>query len=923
MTVAYKGIGTGANGSTSVGPTCPATVDAGDLLIAIITSGATNNETPTAPDGTWTSLGSYTCTDGGSFGVDTGARRVTAFYKTAAGTEDSSTVTFSITNGNTCRGTILSFSKTAAAWDVTATGGNDNSSGTGVSIAGGAVQWKVGQCTVVGVAQLVDNATQSSQSLTATGVTFGTRSNRASSAVTTGNDHRHVIDTYAATTAGNTSTAPTWAYTASANVVAAAIIILVGELEQVSSGVGALTLTGFAPTVFVPDPKTANPGAGDLTLTGFAPTLAINKGISPGVGALSLAGFDPTTNRLRISWVDFEIPAQDPVSITADVGALSLTGYSPTVFAADPKTANPGVGALALTGFEPTPAIGGGISPNITTDVGALTLTGYSPTAGKTESVTADVGALTLAGYVPTAQTAGSERLRVSWVDLEIPAQDPVAITAGVGALTLTGYEPTPSVSSVGGSVSIPTGVGALTLAGVEPSVRRDWTVAAGFGALTITGYGPTLQDSGATERLRVSWVDLETPAATSLTVYPGAGALSFTGHDPTPIVGGVAPIIPTGVGTLTFAGQVPAAFVSGVERLRVSWVDLETPAAQSITAYPGVGALTVTGYAPYINETARTANPGVADLTIGGFAPRNTYTLPSPVNATLTLAGFAPSLGFSAFPGVGTLTLVGKNASPVLDLPPNLDARPSEGDLDLTGFAPDVRNDITAQPDVGALTIGGYAPVLDIGFGPDVGALTVEGFAPSIYLQEQIWLTPDVGGLTIEGHAPTTMHGGAWAITPGTASLTLTGYANFSADQVPETNAGGWNYGFQARRRTPLEIQRDRERFGVLPKTVQKALQRAANLVVRKVATDDEAEALAQQILLRDSIRQVEAAAKAEIERAQLRWKQSYEYIVQALILQALEDERIRLEQAEAYRRQEEDDEAMAAAASVFLGWL
>jgi hypothetical protein len=333
--------------------------------------------------------------------------------------------------------------------------------------------------------------------------------------------------------------------------------------------VGALTITGFAPTVFAQDPKAAAPGAGALELAGNAPQRVVNTTVAAGVGGLTLTGYAPQTNRLWVSWVDFEIPAQDPVSITAGVGALSLTGYSPTVFAADPKTANPGVGALALTGFEPTPAIGGGISPNITTDVGALTLTGYSPTAGKTESVVAGVGALTITGYAPTA--GGSERLRVSWVDLEIPAQDPVAITAGVGALSFAGNVPTANVAGAGGpytiptgvgaltltgaapvpvvsgGMTIPTGVGALTLAGVEPSVRRDWTVAAGFGALSITGYGPTLQDSGATERLRVSWVDLETPAATSLTVYPDVGALSFTGYEPTPIIGGVSPNIRPG----------------------------------------------------------------------------------------------------------------------------------------------------------------------------------------------------------------------------------------------------------------------------------------------------------------------------------------------------------------------------------------
>lgn len=217
--VSFGAIGTGVNGSTSIATGYPASIAAGDLLVIVATTGATNSETPGTPSG-WTSQGSYATTDG-TFGVDTGPRRVTVFTKEATGSE-SGTVAVATTNGNTGRCTMSRFAKTypSYTWDISATGGFYGP-GTAVSVTGGSLAFAPGDVVVVSNAQRVDSVTQSSQSLTASGITFGTRTNRASTAVTTGNDIRHVIDTYAAITAGTATVAPTWSYTASASCSAA------------------------------------------------------------------------------------------------------------------------------------------------------------------------------------------------------------------------------------------------------------------------------------------------------------------------------------------------------------------------------------------------------------------------------------------------------------------------------------------------------------------------------------------------------------------------------------------------------------------------------------------------------------------------------------------------------------------------------
>lgn len=228
-TVTFGATGTGANGSTTVAPQ-PSSPPAGAYMVAVITSGATNSATPTAPDGTWTLLATGASTDG-TYGVDTGPRRVTAFGKVATGSEGTTAITFSITNGGTCRGTISHFTKAGSgAWDVQAFGADDSTSGTGVSMTFASMNWNTGDAVLVATGQRVDSATQSAQSLTASGVTFGTRTNRAATAVTTGNDHRHTVDTFAAiSSTSDVDAAPTWAYTASAAASAGGIIVRLRE----------------------------------------------------------------------------------------------------------------------------------------------------------------------------------------------------------------------------------------------------------------------------------------------------------------------------------------------------------------------------------------------------------------------------------------------------------------------------------------------------------------------------------------------------------------------------------------------------------------------------------------------------------------------------------------------------------------------
>jgi hypothetical protein len=218
--VTYGAVGTGANGTTSCTPAYPTGISAVTSKIFCVVTGRSNtaNTVPTMPAG-WTRIGGLE-NGTGTWGVDTGPRRVDIFQKdTVTGTETGTvTVSLSGATANTLRATIHRV-EVPSGYDVSTelSTGADTTNGTGYSATGStSLSWAANDLLFIAVAQNIDSGTQSAQSITASGVTFGTRTNRASTAVTNGNDHRHIVDTVPVT-AGSGSSAPTYAYTISAS----------------------------------------------------------------------------------------------------------------------------------------------------------------------------------------------------------------------------------------------------------------------------------------------------------------------------------------------------------------------------------------------------------------------------------------------------------------------------------------------------------------------------------------------------------------------------------------------------------------------------------------------------------------------------------------------------------------------------------
>ena len=212
-------IGTAASGTTSAAPSYPTGISAATSKLICIATGRSNTAgtAATMPAG-WTSIGAIE--DGtGTWAVDTGTRRVDVFLKDTTTGSESGTVTVSLsgTTANTLRATIIRVEVPSSSYvlDLNVVTGADTTNDTSYSATSSSnLALDVNRLLVITTAQNIDTGTATSRAVTATGITFGTITNIADTAVTNGNDHRHVINVVPVN-AGSATVPITLSYTVS------------------------------------------------------------------------------------------------------------------------------------------------------------------------------------------------------------------------------------------------------------------------------------------------------------------------------------------------------------------------------------------------------------------------------------------------------------------------------------------------------------------------------------------------------------------------------------------------------------------------------------------------------------------------------------------------------------------------------------
>ncbi|MFJ8153973.1 hypothetical protein [Streptomyces sp. NPDC094468] len=242
MTISYGSTGTQATHTDTITPAVVGS--AGNLAVLQVVSGHPSDPVPSTPSG-WTLVGSASG-GGGTFGASAGPRRLTFFARVLVGGDAAPTTAIpSGSAGSLIAGRIVSLARTAGTgWRWAASFGDDQTSGTSFSAVGtSALTWKAGDLAVIGYGVASNADSYTAEALAAAGITFGTVTERADAAVTTGNGTSVALAT-CSVSSGSATVAPTVSATlASASIGIAGVM----RVREASSDVNASAQSVFPP----------------------------------------------------------------------------------------------------------------------------------------------------------------------------------------------------------------------------------------------------------------------------------------------------------------------------------------------------------------------------------------------------------------------------------------------------------------------------------------------------------------------------------------------------------------------------------------------------------------------------------------------------------------------------------------------------
>jgi hypothetical protein len=236
-TIAYS-----ATNGTSVSPTHPAGIGAGDVLVLVIGQkpNAANGGTVTTPAG-WTlreeklAAGGY----GTSLTADVGNTNLRFYTKNTVSGSESGTLAVTVATSGICWATIILVPADGGSISYGATDGEDPSAGN-VSLAGAADPgFAAGDMALWALCIPTDVSTPtqfSAHAITAAGVTFGAATELGEADTATNNDMGGMI-AWASVSAGTSSGAPTFTATAggtTTNVRGPGVVLRIREAAAVS-----------------------------------------------------------------------------------------------------------------------------------------------------------------------------------------------------------------------------------------------------------------------------------------------------------------------------------------------------------------------------------------------------------------------------------------------------------------------------------------------------------------------------------------------------------------------------------------------------------------------------------------------------------------------------------------------------------------
>jgi hypothetical protein len=770
----------------------PAGIAAGDLMVACIAY--RSNAAFTVP-GDWNLVA--TQQSSGDIDATNGIASGLMMWCVRGGSAP--TLTFNRTGGDVASGRIIAYEGGHASAPFDTGTANTLGAASATVTTGTLTTAEAGELIVAMVScgdnlttsafdAATDPTTASGATDTTTAPTAGTWLERADDGSNTGADWGMAIADAIRATAGATGTIQ-------ATVSASARHVMIAAAFKLSPAV------------------TVTPALGALTATGFAPTVTASGGPPAFQSAITIAGVDTGTADLV---VPLPAHAADDIALihlftfNAALASLSATGWTQIATWDQTEIANEHrhwlFGRRLASGSDTDPTFtrtdttgaifAAGATYRGATDTGtAWEVVGTGTGFGDTEpcvlpgitTVTAQslvvvsmghadnvATTATVSGTDPSSYTVHFQTTLLAFDATILIAEGARATAGATGDITVDFDAAFPAGRGAGGiavalapivsNVTATPGVGALTATGFAPAVTASnhQTVTAGLGALTLTGFAPSAQ--------------------TALTVTPALGELTAAGFAPT-VTATANTFARPALGELAAAGFAPTV-----------------SATANVTVTPALGVLAATGFAPTVS-TPVTVSPALGELAATGFAPTATVAVQaSTVTGAAALTGFAPTVvtpvtvtaalgqlvvtGFAptvtavadtrATPGTGLLAATG--AAPTVSATAHVTATPGTGVGVLAGLAPTIAVPVTVAPALGALTATGFAPVVTVSVQATTatGEAVLAGFAPTV--QTPVTVTSGLGLLAATGYEPTVL--APVTVVSATGELDATGFA-------------------------------------------------------------------------------------------------------------------------------------------------
>lgn len=245
MGISYGSSGALASGTSSVTPAYPGGAVAGQLAVLQVVSGHPSEVVPSTPSG-WTRAGTLSG-GGGTFGLNTGPRRLTWFVRVLTGGDAAPTVSIPAATGSVIGGRISVLTRSAGVgWLWSTSFGEDTTSGTGFSAAcADTVTLRPGDFCLLGYAWNTQTASTTARAVTASGVTFNTATSHLGDAIT-GGDGARLTMAESSVTSGTAASTPTVTTTLTAAGTGVAGVLRLRE-DVPKGSISAAPQTVFPP----------------------------------------------------------------------------------------------------------------------------------------------------------------------------------------------------------------------------------------------------------------------------------------------------------------------------------------------------------------------------------------------------------------------------------------------------------------------------------------------------------------------------------------------------------------------------------------------------------------------------------------------------------------------------------------------------